>query len=195
MNNRIRLSSIAILVRITGALLLAGLGAAHGNQSPATQAFATELDAVVAAASYYNPVSVREDREFMGAVLRDGDRYEFTVSAGEPGQDAITARIPIRPGVDIVAFWHTHGARTPSNEYFSAVDTRLVKRWQKPFYLADYTGVLKVMVPGGRTLSAIRARQLGLPARAGYAVGQVVNDASGNPVRINTEAVVRLSER
>jgi hypothetical protein len=184
MTNRTRSGSIANAARMTGILLLSGLCAAHGNQPPAAQWFATELDAVVAATNYYNPVSVRDDREFMGAVLRDGDGYQVTVSAGEPGRDAIRARIPIRPGVDIVAFWHTHGARAPSHEYFSAVDTRLVKRWQKPFYLADYTGVLKVMVPGGRTLSAIRARRLGLPARSGYAVGQVVRDASGNPVRI-----------
>ena len=185
MINGTRSSSITNTAGITGILLLSSLCAAHGNQPPAAQWFATELDAVVAATSYYNPVSVREDREFMGAVLRDGECYQVTVNAGEPGRDAITARIPVRPGIDLVAFWHTHGARTRSNQYFSAVDTRLVKRWQKPFYLADYTGVLKIMVPGGRTLSALRARRLGLPARSGYAVGQVVHDASGNPVRIH----------
>ena len=122
----------------------------------------------------------------MGAVLRAGGRYSYTVGAGEPGRDKITVTIRVPDGNDVVAFWHTHGARAQSNRYFSDVDTRLVRRLKKPFYLADYTGSLKVMVPGGRTLSRLRARRLGLPARTGYAVGQVVNDASGNPVRIPT---------
>ncbi len=186
MINRPRSNSIATLVRILATLSLAGVTTAHGNQAPGVRSFATELDAVVAATSQYNPVSIREDREFMGAVLHDGECYEFTVSAGEPGRDKIRARIPVRPGTDIVAFWHTHGAHAPSNEYFSDLDTRLVKRWQKPFYLADHTGVLKVMAPGSRTLSALRARRLGLPAGAGYATGEVVTDADGQAVRIVT---------
>jgi hypothetical protein len=186
MTRQIRPNGIATIAGISGMLLLASINPAHADPPSAGRPYMTELAAVVAAADHYNPVSISEDREFMGAVLRDGDRYEFTVGAGEPGRDAITVRIRVRPGVDIVAFWHTHGARHSSNRYFSAVDTRLVKRWQKPFYLADYTGVLKVMVPGGPTLSRSRARRLGLPGRTGYAIGHVVNDANGDPVQIPT---------
>ena len=186
MNDRTRLSALVIHSSISVMLVLSSIYAAHANQPPDAHWYSSELEAVVAAAGLYSAVSIREDREFMGAVLRDGDRYAFTVGAGAPGRDKITVKIRIPHGVDVVAFWHTHGARTRSNQYFSEVDTQLVKQWQKPFYLADYTGILKVMVPGGRTLSALRARRLGLPARAGFAAGQVVNDSNGDPIRIVT---------
>jgi hypothetical protein len=186
MKHQARRTSNRIISGLAGALLLLNLGPVRAGQSPTQPWFTSELEAVIAATEHYNPVSVRQDREFMGAVLRTGDRYSYTVGAGEPGRDKVTVTIRISDGADLVAFWHTHGARAESNRYFSDVDTQLVKRWQKPFYLADYTGYLKVMVPGGRTLSARRARRLGLPARTGYAVGQLVNDAHGDPVRILT---------
>lgn len=158
------------------------------HASPATQQwFASELEAVVAAADQYNPESIREDREYMGAILRRGDRYSFTVGAGHAGRDTVTVRIAIPNGTELIAFWHTHGARMQSNRYFSAVDTRLVKTWQIPFYLADYTGQLKVMQPDDRTISASRARYLGLPSRAGFAAGQIVNAVNGEPIRIETD--------
>lgn len=161
-----------------------------GSAAPSPDRFPTELAAVVAAAERYNPVSIREDREFMGAVLRIGTGYSYTVGAGEPGRNRITVRISVPDGAEVVAFWHTHGARQNSNRYFSNVDTELVEAWQKPFYLADYTGSLKVIVPGGRTLSKLLAHRLGLPARNGYARGDVVIDARGEPVKIATRSGV-----
>ena len=176
---------IAFVVRITGALWLASTQAAVASQ-PEQEWFSTELAAVVAAASRYNPVSIREDREFMGGILYDGECYAYTVGAGERGRDQITVKITVDDNVDVIAFWHTHGAKYAGNRYFSDVDTRLVEKWQRPLYLADYTGALKIIEPGDRTLSSLRARQLGLPARVGYAAGRVVKDANGNRARILT---------
>ncbi|MFQ5634780.1 MAG: DUF4329 domain-containing protein [Gammaproteobacteria bacterium] len=155
-------------------------------EQPPPRWFGTELDAVIAAARTYNPQSVREDREFMGAILRAGDCYTFTVGAGRPGRDLVTVRITVPADAEVVAFWHTHGARRDSNQYFSDIDTALVEAWQKPFYLADHTGSLKVMAPGAPTLSSGRAFRLGLPRRPGYARGAVITNAHGNPVRIAT---------
>jgi len=165
------------------ALLLLATTATAG---PAPQWYASELEAVVSAARQYNPQSIREDREFMGAILRHDDCYTFTVGTGDPGRDRIAVRIEIPADAEVVAFWHTHGARHPSHRYFSDVDTALVDAWQKRFYLADYTGTLKVIAPGMRTLSRHRARRLGLPPRTGYARGDVVSDAGGTPIRIAT---------
>ena len=176
--------------RITATL--AALSLAHWSLAAAAPAFtadapgwfSTELEAVVAAARAYNQRSIREDREFLGAILRDGECFTYTVGAGQRGHDRITVGIAVPPDAEIVAFWHTHGGRRHSHRFFSDVDTRLVEQWQKRLYLADYTGALKVMAPGAPTLSRARARHLGLPEQSGYARGRRVNDASGNPIKI-----------
>ena len=172
-------TTAALIVLITFAPAVA-------EPAPHSAKFATELDAVIAATRQYNLQSSREDREFMGAILRHGNNYSFTVGAGEPSRDRITVSITVPAGARIVAFWHTHGARRYSNRYFSNVDTALVETWQKRLYLADHTGLLKVMVPGAPTLSRIRARRLGLPSQAGFARGAIVSDSRGEPVRIAT---------
>lgn len=168
-------------------LLLLTSAAAESATGP--QWFDSELAAVVTAARQYNPRSIREDREFMGAILRRGERYTFTVGAGQAGRDRITVRVSVPAGSELVAFWHTHGAANHSNRYFSAVDTALAHAWQKRFYLADFTGLLKVFAPGARTLSRHRAQRLGLPSQDGYARGDVVSDEAGRPVKIATRTL------
>jgi hypothetical protein len=148
--------------------------------------FDSELAAVVAAATRYNPISIEEDREYMGAVLRQGDRYLYTVAPGQSGRDRITVRVPIPDGYQVIAFWHTHGDRAHGRTFFSDVDTRLVRDSDKPFYLADFTGVLKVFSPSDRTMSRLRARHLGLPGKAGFARGELVRDVSGSLIRVPT---------
>ncbi len=183
MSNPNRLKNRATVARIAAVLVLSGLQPCTAGQPADQEWFATELAAVVAAVSRYNPVSIRQDREFMGAILHDGECYAYTVVAGERRRDQITVKITVDETVDVVAFWHTHGAKYAGNRYFSDVDTRLVDQWQKPLYLADYTGALRIISPGARTLSSVRARELGLPARIGYAKGRVVRDANGHRAR------------
>jgi len=178
-------SPLSTVARSVFALLLLGV-AAQTPADPAPARFRTELEAVVSAAGHYNPRSIREDREFMGAILRRDDCYTYTVGAGEPGHDRITVRIEIPVGAEVVAFWHTHGGKQHRHRYFSAVDTALVEAWQKRFYLADFTGRLKVMAPGAPRLSPQRARKLRLPAGSGYARGRILSDAQGKPIRIAT---------
>lgn len=177
-------NAVNLAVRLTPLLAIMIATAAEATQNP--QWFESELDAVVAASQQYNPQSITEDREFMGAILQQDNCYTFTVGAGKPGRDRITVTIKIPPGAKVVAFWHTHGARQNRHRYFSDVDTDLVKTSQKRFYLADHTGRLKVMAPGASTISKYRARRLGLPQRAGYARGEIVKDSQGKPVTIAT---------
>lgn len=167
--------------------LLAFATAFADSSSPAPRPwFDTELAAVVDAARQFNPRSIREDREFMGAILRQDDCYTFTVGEGRPGKDRVTVRITVPPGAEVVAFWHTHGAAHHSHRYFSDVDTALVEAWQKRFYLADHTGALKVIAPGAKTLSRHRAKRLGLPPNDGYARGEIVAAPDGRPIKIAT---------
>ncbi len=146
----------------------------------------SELDAVIAASAAVNARSIREDREFLGAVLRRGDDFHYSVVPGHAGADRIRARLTVPDGFELVALWHTHGAAAPERRYFSIVDANLVARTGKPLYLADYTGALRVLTPGAPRLSAIAARQLGLPGRSGFARGEQLRRLDGEPVHIPT---------
>jgi hypothetical protein len=141
---------------------------------------------VIAASSAVNARSVREDREFLGAVLRRGPDYHYSVVAGRPGADRIRARLVVPAGFEVVALWHTHGAPAPERRYFSAVDVALVRGTGKPLYLADGSGGLRVLRPGAPRLSAAAARRLGLPGQPGFAAGEQLLGAEGEPVHIPT---------
>ncbi len=156
----------------------------HAYASP--NSFNDEIGAAVAASDEYNPRSIAEDREYMGAILFSHGRYSYTVEGGEVGQDQITVRIRVPAGSSIAAFWHTHGAAANDRSYFSEVDTALATEWNKPFYLADYTGVLKVFNPGDKLMSQTKARRLGLPARNGFSKGNRVQDLRGKTIQVAT---------
>ena len=155
---------------------------AYGNPN----SYNNEIEAVVAASDEYNPRSIEEDREYMGAILYSHGRYSYTVEGGEVGQDQITVRIRVPAGSSIAAFWHTHGAAANDRSYFSEVDTTLATEWNKPFYLADYTGVLKVFNPGDKLMSQAKARRLGLPERNGFSKGRRVQDLRGRAIQVAT---------
>lgn len=179
------------LVLVLALGCFAGLGARPALADaavPAGPAFATELDAVIAASSAVNAQSVREDREFLGAVLRRGEEYHYSVAPGQPGADRIRAHLQVPDGFELVALWHTHGGPAPERRFFSAVDGALVARTGLPLYLADYTGALRVLRPGAPRLSALAARQRGLPGRSGFAAGQELREPDGERVRIPTRA-------
>lgn len=164
-----------------------------GMAMPGAAGFPTELEAVIAAVAIFNPASIREDREYLGGILESGRHYYYTVSPGTRGADRVSARIRLLPAYTVVAFWHTHGAAAPERRYFSEIDTELVRNSDRPFYLGDPTGLLKVYSPGDSTLSAGRAHMLGLPRRSGYAAGTTVRDPDGRVVEIDTRSPGELA--
>lgn len=142
--------------------------------------FTSERKAVEAAVSRFNPYSVREDREYLGAVVKldasvNESAFRYLVARGKPGQDRVRIQLPIPKRAEIVAFWHTHGAHGPNRHLFSGSDTRLVRKTGKPFYMADANGNLRVFRPGQRLLSAGLRQRLGLPAREDYAEGELLS--------------------
>jgi len=149
--------------------------------------YASEVEAVAAATNLYNPLSIEEDVEYMGVILADAKGYRYTVAKGERGKDSISIRIPKSEWGNVVAFWHTHGKAESHYRYFSDTDTELTERTGIPFYLADYTGRLKVFNQGDSTLSRGVATRLGLPASSGFALGNEVRDQRNNLVRVNTK--------
>jgi len=154
-------------------------GATTGQGSVTWAAvFDSELAAVLDAVNLYNPVSVKNDVEYMGAVYRQvlggRARYGYTVGMGEPGQDAVTVSFRLPADSKLLAFWHTHGANHWSRNYFSDIDTKLANDWGVPFYLATPQGELRVFQPGDRVMGRLEARRLGLGEQRGYASGRVL---------------------
>ncbi len=150
--------------------------------------FQTEIEAVEAATNRFNPRSIREDREYMGTVFKIGDYYGFSVTDGQARSDSIQIKIATEDWEMVTAFWHTHGGRQSQYRYFSDVDTALANKLNKPLYLADYTGYLKVYRPRDNTLSRYVANRLGLPSKAGYAIGSFVRDRFERIIMIETRA-------
>ena len=154
---------------------------------PSSQSlYGSELEAVKAATDLYNPRSIGQDREYMGTIYRSGDFFSYTVFSNAPGADRFSFRVPAEHLESIVAFWHTHGDASPLHQYFSQYDTRMVRQFNKPLYLADFTGVLKIFRPESRILPAFTAQRYGLPRLRGYALGEVVHDSQAEPVNVAT---------
>lgn len=148
--------------------------------------FPSEVEAVTAASNIYNPLSIREDREYMGAIYKADEGFRFTVSPGRKNVARVQISLPKEDFDDVVAFWHTHGGANSRHRYFSDTDTETVNKFGRPLYLADYTGYLKVFEPGDSVISPFNAERLGLAAVRGYATGTIVKDNQRRPVRIAT---------
>lgn len=155
--------------------------------------FSSIDDAAIYVTGRVNPESILHDREFIGLIMfdplaEDSDYpYTFTVAKGGSGRDKVTGYFLKPQRMKVVAFWHTHGGAHHSRRYFSDVDTRTVNRTGVPFYLADYTGTLRVYAPGDSKLTVFQARKLGLGPHKGYAKGRVVKSpTTGQPVAIAT---------
>ncbi len=141
------------------------------------ESYPDALTAVIAASNYFNPLSIQEDREYIGAILKHKRQGHFiyTVSSGQSGEDTVSARIKVPADYEITAFWHTHGNHHWTRKYFSDLDTQLAKQWGLPFYMAEASGKLRVYNPDDPTLSSMRSRKMGLGAQSGYAKGRIVS--------------------
>tara|TARA_R110002073_G_scaffold212558_2_gene372880 strand:- start:178 stop:741 length:564 start_codon:yes stop_codon:yes gene_type:complete len=177
-------SIIEVTVLICCALHLETSDAAAMGARCPSLLFATELEAVIAAADSYNPRSIREDREYVGAIFEEDGKFGYTVAANPRRKDSWRLSVARVEWDRIRAFWHTHGDASPQHRYFSNSDTESVERLGVPFYLADYTGYLKIFRSGDRLLSPFAASRLNLPRQSGFAVGEYARDAVRRPVRV-----------
>lgn len=151
--------------------------------------YSTEVEAVRAAANRFNPVSMHEDTEYIGAILQKGSEYFYSAQRGHAGEDQVSLRLRYPRTYKLVAFWHTHGAAAHERLYFSELDTKVAEQTGLPFYLADFSGELKVFQPGDEKLSLRKARKLGLPIKNGFAIGKTVSDRFGKLVLICTSNI------
>jgi len=105
-------------------------------------------EAVYFAATTWLEDSRRFDREWVGGILQHPDgRYLLSAGAGCSGQDTVTFSVPITPGIELAAFWHTHGGDGYARNWFSEDDARLVVDAGLDFYLITPGGEIKVLQP------------------------------------------------
>jgi len=150
--------SIFLITLVLGVILLSGCASTkHAYRKifdslldDSGSAFDSSLSAVIAASDRYNPRSIEEDKEYMGAILYDGESFSYTVTAGKPRQADLVVRVKVPVGSKIVAWWHTHASPGTYGKRFSRNDIELVRLQNVPFYMADPYGHLRVLKPGDR---------------------------------------------
>ena len=184
-----------VLVLILGALggLAPAVAAPAGAAAPSAAAFATELEAVVAASGAVNARSIREDREFLGAVLRRGNDFHYSVAPGtrrrgpDPGPAGRAGRLragralahPRRGGPRAPVFLHRRCG--PGGQHREAAVP------------GGLHGGAPGTAAGGSPAIGRAARRLGLPGRPGYARGEQLSPQDGERVHIPTRTEPALA--
>ena len=100
-----------------------------------SQAFLRIGAALRALSMNYHRRSIREDREYVAAILEENGVYRVMVQAGRRGKHKVRMTIRRKKSQTLIALWHTHGALGPRQELFSATDKRTARTTGVPFYL------------------------------------------------------------
>lgn len=144
--------------------------------SGVSEEFDTPDEAAAWASSVFNPMSIEDDREVGGVIIRHPKtgKYYINYNVGKKGggQVKITARKP--KDHELVGLWHSHGAKGRERHLFSPGDARSVKQLGVPFYMVDSKGALRIL----RRRDAMR--------RSGLS-GAPVRDSGGNPIQVRTK--------
>ncbi len=116
-----------------------------GDDNVESQAFPHIKAALVDLSIKYRRRSIRENREYMAAILEDNGVYRVTVQPGSPGEDEVSMEIRLKKSQTLVALWHTHGALAPTSEWYSATDIKTARTIGLDFYLTTPRGKFKVL--------------------------------------------------
>ncbi len=116
-----------------------------GDYNVESQAFPRIKAALDALSRSYHRRSIRENREYVAAILEDNGVYRVTVQAGRSGRNRVRMKLRRKKSQTLVAVWHTHGAPGRRREVFSATDSRTVTTTGVPMYLTTPLGKLKVL--------------------------------------------------
>lgn len=96
----------------------------------------------------FNPISVRNNREYGSTIYRNRDRTyspSMYVSLGAPDSVSVNPYYRIPYGTKPTAVWHTHGAYKPRylNEQFSPADIQAAYYWNVDGYLGTPFGRMR----------------------------------------------------
>ncbi len=106
-----------------------------GDDNIESQAFPRIGAALRALSMNYHRRSIREDREYVAAILEDNGVYRVMVQAASPGEHTVTMTIRRKKSQTLVALWHTHGVSRRLSERFSATDRKTAQKTGVPLYL------------------------------------------------------------
>ena len=146
--NPFRISSGTLQIFLCSVLLTTQIASGKsldGDYNIESQAFPRIRAALDALSISYHRRSIREDREYMAAILEDNGVYRVTVQAGRRGKYKVSMKIRRKKSQTLVALWHTHVTPGPRQELFSATDSRTVTTTGVPMYLTTPRGKLKVL--------------------------------------------------
>ena len=143
------------------------------NYEANRQGFGTEVDAVTEASNKYNPLSIKENAEYFGAVYKCGNTFDYTVDKVSSMQDKWTMRVKLPKNCPLTSVWHTHGDKTYNHKFFGPGDISTAINRNIPVYLADYTGELKVFKKGDKVIY-------------NGTLGERVKDRKGNFIKVRT---------
>ena len=123
--------------------------------------------ALSAMAEKFLVTSRRRDAEYVGGLLRlSTGEIQVTSGFGGRGEDSVGFSVPKARGVQIIAFWHTHGDFGYARERFSATDAEMVRSTGKPLYLITPSGEIRVLRPEDvnkyHKISGLSRRESGL---------------------------------
>jgi len=141
------------------------------TQMLTARSYDSHLAAAIDLAEQFLTSSILEDREHVGAILRDAaGRYWATHGKGGVSQDTVTFSIPKPSDSEIVAFWHTHGRAGFARTLFSPDDVKIVRSTRLPLYLLAPNGDIKILredlLTGPARLGANRRSALTTPKQA-----------------------------
>ena len=116
-----------------------------GDYNVESQAFPRIETAVDVLSISYHQKSIREDREYMAAILEENGVYRVTVQRGPRGKHRVRMKVRLKKSQALVALWHTHGAPGARRELYSRMDSRVVRTTGLPSYLTTPDGKIKVL--------------------------------------------------
>ena len=144
--NPFRINSGTLQIILCSVLLTTQIASGKsldGDDNIESQAFPRIGAALKALSMSYHRRSIREDREYVAAILEDNGAYRVQVQAGSPGKIKVTMKIRRKQSQTLVALWHTHGVPGPRRELFSPTDRRTARTTGVPVYLHTPRGQQK----------------------------------------------------
>ncbi len=141
--NPLRINSGALQIFLCSVLLTTQIASGKsldGDDNIESQAFPRIGAALRALSMSYHGRSIREDREYVAAILEDNGVYRVMVQAGSPGKNSVTMSLRRKKSQTLVALWHTHFAQGSMGERFSATDRKTARRIGVPLYLHTTLG-------------------------------------------------------
>ncbi len=136
--NPFRISSGTLQIFLCSVLFTSQIASGKsldGDCNVESQAFPRIRAALDVLSIRYHQRSIREDREYMAAILEENGVYRVMVQAGSPGNNTVTMTIRRKKSQTLVALWHTHWAPGPTGDRFSATDRKTARTTGVPLYL------------------------------------------------------------